>query len=349
MLLDIMAGLGHNVLILGRNVGFTPLLLIGPDGKQGLIKEKITRLCYPLDQVREYHTLKYLKPSNFELTDLPLFAYDGHLPHLNDRMVQYSKECDVIFTAQGAYFQLGNDIDMPTKKIEDKMFTYVHSLTHIYSETSRPTRMPHVLACNSRHTQHMIEQQWGLDAQVLYPPIYCDMYDHGKSYDERDIDLLLFHRIDKWKLSFLEQILEKLKSARIVVMGSDCGFRPSPGVETVINPKFHVVRDYLSRSKLFMSMRGIESPPEHFGITTIEAAASGVVPIVHDSGGSREIVEKGRNGFTYESPTEAVSIVKLVLQDRKKWSKFSNMAVERSRDFDASTLQNQIIPLLSSF
>jgi len=343
-----MAGLGHNVLILGRNVGFTPLLLIGPDGKQGLLKEKITRLCYPLDQIREYHPLKHLKPSNFELTDLPLFAYDGHLPHLNDRMVRYSRECDAIFTAQGTYFQLGNDIDMPTKKIEDKMFIYVHSLTHIYSETSKPTRMPRVLACNSRHTRHMIERQWGLDAQVLYPPIYCDMYDHEKTYDERDIDLILFHRIEKWKLSFLEKILE-LNSTRIVVMGSDCGFRPPPGVETVINPKFKVVRDYLSRSKLFMSMRGIESPPEHFGITTVEAATSGAVPIVHNSGGSREIVEKERNGFTYESPMEAFSIVKLLLQDRTKWGKYSDAAVKRSRDFDASALQNQIGPLLARF
>ncbi|MEI6256489.1 MAG: glycosyltransferase [Planctomycetota bacterium] len=46
------------------------------------------------------------------------------------------------------------------------------------------------------------------------------------------------------------------------------------------------------------------SSQEHFGQTTVEALSAGVVPVVIDTGGQRETVEPGRNGFRWNTLEE---------------------------------------------
>ncbi|MBU4190339.1 MAG: glycosyltransferase, partial [Candidatus Thermoplasmatota archaeon] len=45
---------------------------------------------------------------------------------------------------------------------------------------------------------------------------------------------------------------------------------------------------------------------EHFGITTVEAAAAGCVPVVIRKGGQPEIVKEGINGLLWEKEEELI-------------------------------------------
>ena len=68
----------------------------------------------------------------------------------------------------------------------------------------------------------------------------------------------------------------------------------------------------LSRAKIYLH----PTKKEHFGISIIEAMASGLIPIVHKSGGPWEdILEKkqGLYGYTYENVEEATSLILYVL------------------------------------
>jgi glycosyltransferase involved in cell wall biosynthesis len=57
-------------------------------------------------------------------------------------------------------------------------------------------------------------------------------------------------------------------------------------VEIVENPSDQCVADLLSSHRYFV----FPAPWEHFGIVTVEAIQAGLLPIVHDTGGQREIV-----------------------------------------------------------
>jgi glycosyltransferase involved in cell wall biosynthesis len=60
------------------------------------------------------------------------------------------------------------------------------------------------------------------------------------------------------------------------------------------NPSDEKVAQELRRSRFFV----FPTINEHFGIVTVEAIASGVIPYVHDSGGQKEIVNDPRLRFT---------------------------------------------------
>ena len=60
------------------------------------------------------------------------------------------------------------------------------------------------------------------------------------------------------------------------------------------NPSQEEVNSELARTRFYV----FPVINEHFGMTTVEAIASGSVPFVHDSGGQREIVCDDRLRFT---------------------------------------------------
>jgi glycosyltransferase involved in cell wall biosynthesis len=62
---------------------------------------------------------------------------------------------------------------------------------------------------------------------------------------------------------------------------------------------------------------------EHFGIVTVEAMASGCIPIVINKGGQPEIVRHGVNGFVWDTLKEVEEYTTLVSRDdllRKRMS-----------------------------
>jgi glycosyltransferase involved in cell wall biosynthesis len=57
---------------------------------------------------------------------------------------------------------------------------------------------------------------------------------------------------------------------------------------------------------------------EHFGITVVEAASAGCVPIVFGAGGPAEFVEHGRTGFHFKDGAELAELTNRVVMDSDK-------------------------------
>jgi len=53
---------------------------------------------------------------------------------------------------------------------------------------------------------------------------------------------------------------------------------------------------------------------EHFGITIVEAMSAGCVPVVHDSGGPKEIVN-GERGFRWQNLEEIPRMIEQAMED----------------------------------
>jgi glycosyltransferase involved in cell wall biosynthesis len=85
---------------------------------------------------------------------------------------------------------------------------------------------------------------------------------------------------------------------------------------------------------------------EHFGITTVEAMASGCVPVVIGRGGQTEIVQHEHNGFLWNTIDELHEFTWLLIKDRKLRQRLSMTAVIDSHRYDKMHFHQRLIYLL---
>lgn len=85
---------------------------------------------------------------------------------------------------------------------------------------------------------------------------------------------------------------------------------------------------------------------EHFGISTVEAMSAGVVPIVINAGGQREIVTDGKNGLVWDSLEDLQKKTIKVMNDAELWNTLSKEARRRSADFSPEVYCDQIYNLI---
>lgn len=74
---------------------------------------------------------------------------------------------------------------------------------------------------------------------------------------------------------------------------------------------------------------------ENFGLTTIEAASTGLPVVITKNGGPSEIVPKCHNGYLVD-PTDVIEVqksIRKILIDEDKWKKFSNNGIINAKKF----------------
>lgn len=84
--------------------------------------------------------------------------------------------------------------------------------------------------------------------------------------------------------------------------------------------------EFLSDKDVFIS----SSRYEPFGITTVEAMAAGLIPVVTIETGASEIVENGKNGFVYDygDDKKLKNILSVLTYDKELREKISKEAIE---------------------
>lgn len=164
---------------------------------------------------------------------------------------------------------------------------------------------------NSKYTAELFEEAHGIKLPVIYPPIQMT----GRNYVDDDLSyrdtVTFFSRIVDYKRPDLLLILaEKYPSTRFVIMGAVPDHRipflnslkkvaKDKQLQNVLffaNPSDGRVQEELSRTRIYV----FPAQNEHFGMTTVEAIASGAIPFVHNSGGQKEIVHNNILQFDYE-------------------------------------------------
>jgi glycosyltransferase involved in cell wall biosynthesis len=116
------------------------------------------------------------------------------------------------------------------------------------------------------------------------------------------------------------------------------------------------LQNLLDRAKIFWHATGYGEVSninperfEHFGLSTIEAAQFGVVPCVFNAGGQPEIINHGKNGFLWNTPTELIDYTKLLMEDDSIWNKLSSAAFDSMKIFDEEKQLRWFVLFLSSF
>ncbi len=223
---------------------------------------------------------------------------------------------------------------------------------------------------NSKYTAHWIERKWKFTPHKhIYPPV--DMgpvpgeaqpvkeniilsvarFEAGGSKKQLEMvkTFLKLNRqvpgiLEDWKLVLVGGSPDEndyLRAIRETIEASGAG-----NIELKINIPGDELKGMYKRSRIFWHLCGLgQTDPslvEHFGMTIVEAMQNGLVPIVFDGGGQREIVEQGVSGFRVRSTAQLMAFTKRLIREEKLREEMGGKAFERSTLFTRETFETNV-------
>jgi len=224
------------------------------------------------------------------------------------------------------------------------------------------------VVCNSEFTKTFIDKTYGIDSVVVYPPVdvdnmspkrkenvICYVGRFSKLTQKKGQDVLVdsFKKLydggyKKWKLVLaggaevgVDKYIDELKN---LSSGYPISF--------LISPPFEKIVSLFGKSKIFWSASGYgvneakrPKQVEHFGITVVEAMASGAVPFIFDAGGHREIVT-GENGYLWKSKEDLINKTEELIENVDKMKKLSKKALSDSKKYGYQRFEKEVLDLL---
>jgi glycosyltransferase involved in cell wall biosynthesis len=187
------------------------------------------------------------------------------------------------------------------------------------------------MACNSHNVRNRVFKAYQRDATVLYPPVHTGRYYHL----EHEGFWLSVGRVDKWKRVPLQiEAFRAMPEERLVVAGP-----VYPAYEETVrtapsNVEFLGVVPEQRLLELYASCTGVIATAidEDFGLTPVEAMASGKPVVAVKEGGYLETVLDGVTGVLVAPKAGAVcAAVREVGNDPEK---YCDACRERAKGFD---------------
>jgi glycosyltransferase involved in cell wall biosynthesis len=210
---------------------------------------------------------------------------------------------------------------------------------------------------NSSFTAKWIARRWGIDAEVVYPPVRARFEERPKSKlilsvgrfsrwgtrkQQREMVEAFARACDTlpagWEYWCMGGLSDDLEDRSYFDGVSDAA-RGYP-VRVVANPPGEEIKDAYERAAVFWHAAGYgedeEAHPErteHFGMSTVEAMAAGCVPVVIRKGGQPEIVEHGSSGFLWNRPDELATYTRELAATPELRQRMADAARGRAREF----------------
>ena len=204
----------------------------------------------------------------------------------------------------------------------------------------------------SEFTRNLIKARWGRESKTLYPP--CPVGSYTATNTSREDLVVTVGRFSPEKrMHVFADIARSLPNFKFVIIGSISGQgekyyewlrRNSPGNVSFVLSPLRKVRDILARAKVYVHC----AKNEHFGITIVEAMAAGCVPIVHDSGGPREIVTDDV-GYRWRASPEAVGQISGLFEDEELRQRLSKSASTRAHMFRPEAFESGFRRVLKDY
>jgi len=220
--------------------------------------------------------------------------------------------------------------------------------------------LPRFVVANSVYTLNAIksviassEMRRRTFFEVIYPPVESKKIVESVSPFAKRYDVVVtVSRISPEKnLVLIPQIAEQLPFVTFVIIGRVQDYSYYRVLRRLIEESHaENVRlytdlddaskfDILTTSKVYLHT----TPGEHFGISIVEGMASGLIPIVHDSGGQREIVPQENR---YKTAEEAAEKIRIAVSG---WTReISDEYVKSALKFDLQEFQGKMAAVIRS-
>lgn len=229
-----------------------------------------------------------------------------------------------------------------------------------------------LVLANSSFTSEWIKRRWGVGAEVVYPPV--DLTVPSVAKENLIVSIGRFDGVKgrKGHLAQVEAFRNFLVATRagwkLCLIGSCYGAedqaylalvreaaRDLP-VEFAVNAERAEMCMLLAKAKIFWHTAGLyddeQDKPykaEHFGIATVEAMRAGCIPVVIASGGQREIILHGHDGFLSRDLLELVEMTKAVAQNEALLHAVAERARRRSAAFTGVEFERRMKEIVGRF
>ncbi len=204
----------------------------------------------------------------------------------------------------------------------------------------------------SNYTRDFVRTKWGRDSETVYPPCPTQLYS-GLHLPKENKVVTIGRIVPEKRMDVFSEIARKLPSVKFVLIGSvgETGSRyfdslkatAPKNLEFVLSP-LRKAMDVMASSKAYVHC----ALNEHFGITIVEAMSAGCVPVVHDSGGPREIVDK-TVGFRWNGVEQAVTQISTLMSDDSLRQALSKNAVAKSSSYDDEAFESSLARIIARY
>jgi len=256
------------------------------------------------------------------------------------------------------------------------MCMFPHSVATTKTDESPIDSYSKVVAI-SNFTAGWVGRMWKREAAVIYPP--CDdmgppvskqkiILHVGRFIADSDADerhhkgqavlLEAFSRLpdlhrDGWELHFVGSVAPDKRSADYVkTIEQNAAGLP---VSFHFDASRDEVRELYRKATMFWHATGYGSlenihpaKQEHFGIATSEAMSAGVIPLAYASGGQKEIVTDGVDGYLWEDVDGLASRTLALATDSRLRERLSQETIESSKRFGRNNFAASIDGLVES-
>jgi glycosyltransferase involved in cell wall biosynthesis len=218
----------------------------------------------------------------------------------------------------------------------------------------RYTKKIKKVVCNSRNTQNRLKKFLEIDAKVINPPIDCSKYRYKnhKNY-WLSVNRFIAHK----RIEIQLKAFEKLKNENLIIVGSyeknARQFEEYKAYIEKIKPKNVKIINWVSDKdlkELYSECKGFitTAKDEDFGMTPVEAMASGKPVIAGNEGGYKETIINGKTGYLIdnineEKLTEKIKMLSDELKNKKKRDKYKRDCMKRAKEFDTKKFIEKIM------
>jgi glycosyltransferase involved in cell wall biosynthesis len=306
-----------------------PQLIIDAEKRFGLSLKGI-HVLPPIFETNKF----FAKLSATQKLDVLFFCSDGSIP------VSFAKKTFLIF-------------QFPTPWVQNSLITKVK----LFHNTKA--------IVYSRFVKEYIEKQFPLKTIILPPSITLTDYHEekkekiiltvgrftkGMNHKRQDILIEAFKKIvdsniADWKLIIAGGVLPEDQDYVEKLQESSLNYP----IEFYPNISRKELLALYGKATIYWHAAGfgvdVEATPqfvEHFGITTLEAMASGVIPLVYPAGGQEEMVQDSKNGFFWETIEELTIKTVDIISNKKIQTTIRNNAKAYVVQFDHNVFKKRL-------
>lgn len=169
---------------------------------------------------------------------------------------------------------------------------------------------PDYIIANSKYVQKRIKKIYRRESTVIYPPV--DVENFQLSNSKEDYYLVVSRLVPYKRVDLVVRTFENLKDRKLIVIGDGPDLKKvksisPPNVEIIGHQPLERLKEYYSHAKAL-----IYPQIEDFGITAVEAMASGTPVIAFGKGGALETVKELETGifFYVQSPESLIEAIR---------------------------------------
>lgn len=225
------------------------------------------------------------------------------------------------------------------------------------------------VVCNSEFTKGFIDKSFGVKSDVIYPPVDISSFKPKKKekyilYVGRFSRLTQAKRQDVLISAFKKLYDSGLKDWKLVLAGGteigvgdylddlkkSCVGYP---VKFVESPKFSELVKLVGSAAFFWSAAGygIEEQidpksVEHFGITLVESMAAKTLCLAFNSGGPKEIIQNGKNGYLWDKTSDLISKTRELINDKKLYRSITTQAQLDSQKYSYDNFEKAFLDII---